>query len=750
MESSTPDAIAFLKQWAPQGPWVLTAINPERGGNEKQRIQTRTFFPDKEKECGVWINQWQGNRNIYFTVNHVREPMNSKPEKKDIGYGVALHVDIDPVNPPAGADLPIFYEGEQQRILTMLQAYTPPPSIITYSGGGYQGFWLLKEPIEIEEWATFESYNKRPQNDMGGDYCFNIDRVMRLPGTINVPDAKKRAKGRTEALAGIVTADWDLLYTLGDFKPWADPITVAPPPPKTTFRKREPVEWTTRLIAQGNDPEGNHAYAGDRSKAVWAVCCSLVRADWSDEDIAAAITDPGNKISEHVLHQSDPAKYALRQARKARQKAGIEFQIIVVGKGDDAKDKIIPNQFNIQVALAKLDINMTYNAFSARAMIEGPYGEPNRYYDDPEENKLYLMIDAVYKFRTSFEFFQKVMNNEARAQTYHPVREYLSKLQWDSIERIDTWLTDHAAALDTPYSRAVGALMLVAGVRRVMDPGCKFDEMMVFISNQGTDKSTALTVMAVKEEWFTDSLPLNVDDKQTIEILSGKWIGEAGELKGMKTGNIEHLKAFLSRSTDRARLSYGRHLSEVPRQCIIFGTTNSRTFLLDTTGNRRFWPVAVEQFNIPLLRANRDQLWAEAAFREARGDSIRLDPELYAYAAEEQEKATVDEPWAETIDKELGEYKTGKILCMDMWEILGIPVERRTQHLKGRLGEAMRFLEWGREKTRSNGVEGTKWHYVKGTAEERKFRISIRRDWVTGAVSVGNWQEPDMQRDIPL
>lgn len=112
-----------------------------------------------------------------------------------------------------------------------------------------------------------------------------------------------------------------------------------------------------------------------------------------------------------------------------------------------------------------------------------------------------------------------------------------------------------------------------------------------------------------------------------IEALSGKWIVEAGELKGNRKAGTDHLKGFLSRTDDKARMAYDCREREVPRQCVIIGTTNDSRYLRDTTGNRRFWPVALEGFDLEALRRDRDRLWAEAAAREAGGASIRLDPD---------------------------------------------------------------------------------------------------------------------------
>jgi predicted P-loop ATPase len=267
--------------------------------------------------------------------------------------------------------------------------------------------------------------------------------------------------------------------------------------------------------------------------------------------------------------------------------------------------------------------------------------------------------------------------------------------------------------------------MLVAAVRRIRKPGCKFDEMLVLESDQGTDKSSALKALAVNESWFSDDMPLNVTGKEVIERQRGRWIIECAELKGMRKGDLEHIKAFLSRQTDRARLSYDRLTTEVPRQSVFFGTTNSSKYLRDVTGGRRFWPVAVTKFDLAALTHDRDQLWAEAVAREAKGESIRLDPLLYDAAAVEQKARSVDDPFREQLEHVLDGH-TGKLLNADAWEIVGVPIGQRTQEHNARMGEAMKSLGWERTEAR---IEGRKRNvYARGSKAESQKRVRLVKD----------------------
>jgi predicted P-loop ATPase len=236
------------------------------------------------------------------------------------------------------------------------------------------------------------------------------------------------------------------------------------------------------------------------------------------------------------------------------------------------------------------------------------------------------------------------------------------------------------------------------------------------------DKSSAFAILAVKDKWFSDDLPLNLDGKKTIEQTSGKWIIEAAELSGMRRADVEHLKAFLSRQVDIGRLAYGRIVSNVPRQFIVLGTTNSDRYLKDLTGNRRFWPVKVGKIDIESLKNDRDQLWAEAVAYEKQGASIRLDPSLYGAAEIEQTERTAEDPWLDPCRYILKELN-GIIINTDVWNMVGVDIERRTQDQNVRIGNVMKALGF----ERTTATRGGKTHnvYARGSKEERKLRISI-------------------------
>lgn len=189
---NTEEAVNFLNRFIGNEIIVVTSIVPDG------RTDTRSFGPDEKEKLKKHIEKLQGKRNIYFQVNLTHGRVSKKTKKDDIKSFACLHVDIDPRE---GHSM----EDERKRILEMILNAPIKPTLIIDSGGGYQAFWKLKKPVAVNgNIAELENYNKVVEGFFGGDSCHNIDRIMRLPGTINIPNKKKRDKGRTETLAKLI------------------------------------------------------------------------------------------------------------------------------------------------------------------------------------------------------------------------------------------------------------------------------------------------------------------------------------------------------------------------------------------------------------------------------------------------------------------------------------------------------------------------------------------------------------------
>ena len=392
--------------------------------------------------------------------------------------------------------------------------------------------------------------------------------------------------------------------------------------------------------------------------------------------------------------------------------------------GDFARSKtgivVGDSQDNIITALDKIGVKLSFDRFAKRHYID--YNNLKVKIDDSSLIRVWLAIDKEFKFRPTKAFFFDVAMNQAELNPYNPVIDYLESLTWDQVDRLDYWVINACGLEDTPYHRAVAKLPILAAVKRVLQPGCKFDEMLVIESSeQGLDKSSMIRALCPNEDWFSDNLPLNSTSKEMIEQTRGKWIIEAQELSGMNRKSVDHLKSILSTQIDGpARMAYARIAVEQPRQFIIIGTTNTFSYLVDATGNRRFWPVRIErECDVAYIKQYRDQLWAEAYYRvKTNNESIRMDPDLYAPASEQQESRRVTDPWEEDLRVIVGDYEIVgeyKIMESSLCDKLGIPLERRDFTVAHRIASVMQNLGYIKKPARINNKTVRAW--VKRTGE---------------------------------
>ena len=272
---------------------------------------------------------------------------------------------------------------------------------------------------------------------------------------------------------------------------------------------------------------------------------------------------------------------------------------------------------------------------------ELPWRQVKKGWSDTDLACAKLYFERTYGIWSPTKFKDALLAVTSAERLYHPVKEYLSGLKWDGVERLDTLIIDYLGAEDIPYVRAVTRKTLVAAVARIFCPGTKFDSILVLNGKQGVGKSTLFAKLG--RDWFSDSLSISdMKDKTAPEKLQGYWILEISELNGMKKMDVETVKSFITRVDDKYRQAYGATVESHPRSCIIVGTTNSDGgFLRDITGNRRFWPVKVTGSgkHHPWELTDIDQIWAEAIEYYHRGEQLFLTDDLATEAYAKQREA---------------------------------------------------------------------------------------------------------------
>ena len=220
-----------------------------------------------------------------------------------------------------------------------------------------------------------------------------------------------------------------------------------------------------------------------------------------------------------------------------------------------------------------------------------------------------------YSVKVSDRDLSAAISMAANDRLFHPVRDYLDKLEWDGKPRLDSLFVRYFGAPDTAYSRSVARMMMTGGVTRIYEPGHKFDYAVILEGMQGKRKTTFIETLA--RNWFGELASEFDNTNKMIESMQNAWIIEIPELSGFSKHDVQAIKAFISRRVDRARLAWAKRPQDYHRQCIFIGSTNDAKYLRDETGGRRFWPIEClldesENIDIEGLREEVDQLWAEA------------------------------------------------------------------------------------------------------------------------------------------
>jgi putative DNA primase/helicase len=285
---------------------------------------------------------------------------------------------------------------------------------------------------------------------------------------------------------------------------------------------------------------------------------------------------------------------------------------------------------------------IAFDEFASRAVVMGPVpwdkNAEQRQWEDLDDKGIRWYVENTYDIVSPAKV-DDALGLCANNHSFNRVKEYLTKLQWDGLKRLDTLLTDYLGAADTIYTRAVMRKSLAAAVARAMTPGCKYDYMPILAGPQGIGKSTFLRILGLS--FYSDSLQ-TFEGKEASEMIQGIWINEIGELSGFNRSETNAVKQFLSKTEDIYREPFGKRTKAYPRRCVFFGTTNDSEFLKDRTGNRRFWPVdvgikpAVKSVwnNLP---EEVDQVWAEAYLYWQLGEKLFLTDEAEVQAKLEQE-----------------------------------------------------------------------------------------------------------------
>ena len=379
-----------------------------------------------------------------------------------------------------------------------------------------------------------------------------------------------------------------------------------------------------------------------------------------------------------------------------------------------------------------------------------PWGSPAGKWSEVDELLMgEWLVRSVFLPSMPRTTLEEGMRMVATRHQYHPVRQYLQGLRWDGQPRLNDWLM--RAVVDAPdklgrrtrkYLQRVGAWFLMGMVSRALRPGCKFDYMPILEGAQGMRKSSLLNVLA--GDWFADT-GFVLGDKDSLQMLQGRWLYEISELDAMARAEVTKIKAFVASRMDWYRASFDKRPREYPRQLVFAGTTNEHQYLVDPTGNRRFWPISVTRvIDTDWVSSVRDQLFAEALVRVQQGERFhpnqREELELFI---PQQNARLVESPIEVRLLDYLVNHAEGQLATeVQIVFLLGAIGIDITKLGPGRFhekqaGAALRKFGW--ERKRAPAKPGSKyrpWAYV-------------RPDGWPACLNLDELDEPDARDDAP-
>lgn len=367
-------------------------------------------------------------------------------------------------------------------------------------------------------------------------------------------------------------------------------------------------EWLIQHCARFELPEVMKP--GTRNNTLYRYACSMRAQGIAPETIRERLTVANNENPTHLpeTELDTICKSALRHP------AGTPLKQMEDVPQSTKRGKERLTIEALAEELAMRGIAVKYNLINCEYEIMGRTDAGFTMSQDDLLARMHNALADQYK-GASFETLAAYITYTAREHRYNPVLEALEAVKWDGVDRLPQLYTLMGLEADS-LSQALVLKWLMQSVALLFnDPADPFgaDGCLVLNGAQGAGKTSLFRHLAMRDQWFGEGLTVNDRDKDTTRRIVTTWIAELGEVESTLKSDISALKAFVSASIDHYRLPYGRADVVAPRMTSLCATCNSDRYLIDPTGNRRWWSVPFRR-TVPreeLLALDAAQLWAQ-------------------------------------------------------------------------------------------------------------------------------------------
>jgi len=626
------------------------------------------------------------------------------------------------------------FKGGRAEIYKKIESLYPEPSAVVRSGGGLHVYYYLGEDTPADE---IEEANRRLAALIGGDNVHDRARVLRLPLSYHCKDPQKIyrlqfvSQNHTEHSILDLLDEWPEVAT-------SRPVEIAKIQHIATAGLSAQIKalmsrfigirdlWAGIGKATGDQTGSGYDYAVAR-ELIWYGADPVEVAD----AIAYRVQERGKSKPDKYYARTvgravaDVARFKRAQAESAAVLDGqtpeseadqqTTEQLVCYPEEHRRAGELIKNLHNVVTILStdpRWIGKIRYNSFKQRIEIDSSS------ITDTTSTAMRLWLYRAYGLQVAKDMMVDAIEHVAQQNQYHPVQQYLLDQHWDGVQRLNTWLHRLMGADNTPLNAEIGTRWLVQGVARILTAGAQTDGCLILQGAQGIGKSSALRILARRAEWYRDSFIDIRTGRDAYSKLAGVWIYEFPELESTRGRDNNSVKAFLTQHTDTYRPAYARYEQEVPRQVIFAGTTNDIEILNDPTGSRRYWIVKCGVCHFDKLRAEADQLWAEAVhIYNTWSDPTRwawlLDPAVSDDMAEVHAEHQQVDTWAEYITSWANNTENlqhGATVADILETALGITADRQSRSTSTRLGTLLSGMGWLKRRRSIDGARVWLWY----------------------------------------
>ncbi len=706
------------------GNQAATALIDWRAIHDEDR--SRPAIPFRATLVDAWSAIAQHNNNGYGIFAVIAELDGKGRELSNVTAIRAQYIDLDNVSAQAN------YERATAFNLS-------PAFAVQSSPQHYHVYWTVQPFAGNDRFTVVQ--RKLRQLFNGDGAVIDAARVMRLPGSYHLKNPQQPHLVTCWRLEGfgrhydigaleIALADINVIKGAGSRHELGEPTLAAPSlnelavalhnvDPNTLDRS----QWISMTAAF---KQSGWTLGSERQLfEIWSTWCARYDGNDTGENEKQWSSLRSTEVGWPAIHwraygkppRLDPLKILGNNGNVPPLQPGSPpppgdgyVEIISTATGDNGKNTLIET---VKVLHGNLPVAFDEFTQTVLAMHPLPWDRNSTYprqWTELDTIHCQLYVQALF-VKPGKDTVHDAVAIIANRHKRHQVRDYLNSITWDGVQRLPQLAGRYFGAADTPYSQTIAIKFMIGAVARIMQPGCKMDNVVILEGKQGSGKSSAIAMLA-GPLWFTDELP-DLHTKDAAIQLAGKWIIELSELSALRRADIETIKKFMARSTDTYRAPYERSTGDHPRQSVFIATTNDEHYLKDQTGNRRFWPLMCGTINVAAIRRDRDQLWAEAFTRYRAGERWWLDSEQASLAEAEQDERRELDPWEERIGVYAASLGSSPVTISQVSTILGIPFERMNSSVNKRIAHGLMRAGYVRKQIRCGNDRS--WQYVRNS-----------------------------------